>query len=248
MNKLKLSLYILLTLAVIAMGLFLPMLATGLVEDTGADRVLSAGLTLPQLSAAEDAKRLSDAEDSLYKLGQLSKSDLVPVVENLGTSTVEDITAASIGWRDALSAEGIVEGSLQFQSASLYLSVNPNDPSDYYLLWRVVFGGGSSKKDSYYLELLVDDETQKLFYAYYSSNTECTDRYYRMDALTSLYFSQLSLERDTFFTHENDQGSFLNWTYTLPAEDTKVTEIQFEVDLYYFTMYIDHYSMEVAEP
>ncbi len=249
MGKLKLSLFLLLTLALIVLGLFLPQFTTQMVDAGGANTLHTQ--TFLQTTPQETQQPLTNAEDSLQRLALFDKSNLVSVSDHVATQTPADIEARVNELLGQLIDLGLVEGGLGQHPVTLYLSMDPNDPSRYILVWRVRYTNTESRKDFLNLELLIDDETGKLLHIYYSTPDAQSNLPAKIGILTEFYFSQLGLDQEDYFVQEDYNGNvptYISRYYTFPGDDALETELLVEVDSYYLSINIVHSNVEAIEP
>ncbi len=249
MGKLKLSLFLLLTLALIVLGLFLPQFTTRVIDAAGANTLQTQ--TFLQTTPQETQQPLTNAEDSLQRLSLFDKSNLVTVSDHVAAQSPEALEVRVNGILDELIQLGLVEGGLGQHPVTLYLSMDPNDPSRYILVWGVRYTNTESRKDFLNLELLIDDETGKLLHIYYSTPDAQSDLPVRIGLLTEFYFSQLGLDQEDYFVQEEYNGNvptYISRYYTFPGDDALETELLVEVDSYYLSINLFHSNVEAIEP
>ncbi len=248
MHNLKLFFLLLLTLAVAVAGFLLPGLTTQIVDSAGSDAVYSQDFTL---FTSEPGVSLTQAEDSLRKLTILDRGNLVLLSSQVAAMKPEEVDDLATKTLLELQTAGLVTDGIYLHPLNLYLSVDPNDPTNHVLVWMVRFTNNTDKKGFHNLELLIDDETGKVLHLSYSTVDYMDNLDIRMENLTRFFFNQLELNGSDYFTYEdvdNQASNYIFRHYTLPGEGTLRTELQFEVNTHYYNTTISHYRAEIVEP
>ncbi len=251
MGKLKLALILLLTFGVIALGLLFPRLSTQIVDAVGIDAVYSSEISVKLPDDQQGSEPADPVDDILYKLRILQKGSLVPLSDHVASRSVEEVEQLGLDALRVYQDAMLVNEDLQIHPSSLYLSVDPNDPEEYFMVWMVRFSNSAPSKDYYNFEFLMDDETGTILQVDYTTSAGDNDLDSRMERLTGIFFSGLGLNAWDYYERTETFGTnktYLQSFYILPGANELRTRLCFEMDVYYFKTSTSQYNVNVVEP
>lgn len=264
MYKFKIALLIFFTIALIVLGLFVPWFTTQALDSSSADAVYIRDMaTTPQNpSSPEDTVPRGDytpgqedpVDNMMWKLSFLDKVNLVPVTSQLSSRTTEEVLELAEEKRSLYAEVLGCNADLAWYDATLYLSVDPYDPSSYFLVWWISYNHTLKDGSFYTWDIIMDDETGKVMnisYRAYPSHWNNEDLDGIMEILTAMYFSELGLNGEQYFTHQDKTLNniiTISRYYTLPPRENVETQLVFELDTLYFSVYLTRYQVEEILP
>ncbi len=250
MNKLKAAVLLIFTVLLLGVGLLLPSLTTQAVDSMGRDAIYAEPMTFP-VPNRETQPSLDTTQQILEKFSILDKNALVPLADQVSSRAPEELEALMEPILRSYESNLLVAPGLSAHPPTLYLCVDPSDPTSYLMLWLVRYTNTAPSDEFHDLQFWVDDESGMVFHVSYSTTTAHEDVEGRMNRLTQLYFSGLGLNGNEYYTltdPPSGKNSYLCEYYTLPMMDGIETQLFFEMDLYYFNTNTTRYRVEVIEP
>ncbi len=222
MNKLKLTLLVLLTVCLVALGALLPKIATYVADAAGTDSIYSREMTTPVIAMPSDERNAQ--EDILYKLSILNVGRLVSVSPDVATHDEEEIREVAERILQELQSEEIIDQELTINPLTLALAVDPNDPSSYYFVWVLRYSNPNQKQEYRHLEIVLDDETEAILSISYNTSTPMEKVQARMDALGELYITGLGVDSSRYMSAAEYHENYACWSFHF--SDIEGVEVQ----------------------
>ena len=197
MSRLKLSVTVLLTLALLVALALMPRAVAGITDLLADEKGGTASMQSVELAFPGDQTELPGY--MMRKLALEQRMTSVPITAEQAAMTEDQVYAAAEAAMEIYVQAGLFEWfEVDFQSLQPYLGIDPNDKSNNTLFWGVDF----TKQGDQYQDLFlhIDDETGKILYISYTTNAPDKFNYYypenqhaMMESFVDAFFSPLNL-------------------------------------------------------
>ena len=196
MRKLRIGMILILTLALIIVGAYLPRIAAAVEDWMNNEKSNFAPMQSVQLEFRDNEQQ--NAAYMLRKLALENNMNTIPITPKEATMTEEEVYEAAMEGMEAYSDLGIFRWFKDtYRNAEPYLAIDPDDADNFIIFWAVNIV--KEDKPYYNLFLHLDDETGKILYIdYVNYDTENymfmpEDQRRSMEGFTDTYFHQLGL-------------------------------------------------------
>ena len=226
MDKWKLPLILMLTVALIVTGMFLPVIAGLVMDGLSIGKAAAAPMQSVELSFSTDEEKREGY--MLKKLALEREMTSFPVTAGEASMSEEDVFTAVEAQMDRYVAAGVFQWfEPSYRSAEPYLFVSGDSSNNMSIIWAVHIVQEADPYQNLFLHL--DDETGSILYMdYVNTNTDEylynpdvesaeKEMWSAMDAFTGVYFSQRGLTEQAETERSGTQSDY-TYLYTEPAE------------------------------
>lgn len=210
MSRLKIVLTLLLTLAALTAGAFLPQAVSGMADRAKMGETSTAPIQSLELEILSEQQR--ESRDMLRLLSQCGNRSNYPILAEEAAMTEDEVYKAAVEGLQKYADAGIFDGfEPTFHAAEPYLGLSKDDFSNYCRFWTVSFVKEDTSYESLFLH--IDDESGKILlvnyenYEVYGGFNAATAYEYNhavMEKFTDIYFSELGLDGLCFADIRND--------------------------------------------
>lgn len=207
MGKAKISILIVVTVALLIVGASLPDLTAAIQDSTDINHFGYSDMQSVKLDISKEKETIP----MMGKLALVSNMGTIDIDTSQASMTEDEVFAAA----ETLMAQYVDAGIFQWfdvglRSAVPKLGIDPNDANNFLVYWTVSYSSWDGQSQSLLLD--IDDETGKILcirYGVYESYT--MDGVWErnkaiMDAFTDIYFSQLGLTEAAEYAESIEAG------------------------------------------